>query len=579
MFNDRSVWLHDPWLSIFALSCCAIVGMIFLTCATLLISVVRKLLRQASLRTIHGPPSVSLFSGNLTQMFNHGAAKFHKHLNDTYGRVYRITGFFGASVLVISDTHAVANILVKKDGTFERAPGIVENNRLVWGPGLLAATGAHHRRQRKMLNPIFAPRHLRSLVPLFHRVTRQLVLVLRQLTADEPREIELVDWLGRLSLELLSQGGLGYTFDSFNPNAEEHEFAAAIQEYMPTTSSLYVFQRIAHLLPRWPRFLRLCAFRIPSAKLHNVIRISDIIHKYSVRIFEEKKALLAKGDEDFTRQLSEGKDLISLLMRENEDSADDVRLPDEEIIGQIGTFLFAGTETTAVALSRILLLLAQNSDVQERLRSELNNASVPHTDGELTYEALSELPYLEAVCHETLRVYAPVAFISRAEDVAVPLSRPIETSDGPLSAIFVPQGTDIVIPSNAINRSKDIWGADAEEWKPERFLSPFPDSVAKARIPGVYSNTMTFSAGGSSCMYVFIVSPLLFGVQPDLRHITSGFKFSELEMKVALSHLVRSFRFSPSQAEIVWKYGGITTPAVKGTDTYGPKLPMVVERL
>ncbi|KAI0059736.1 hypothetical protein BV25DRAFT_1828724, partial [Artomyces pyxidatus] len=62
---------------------------------------------------------------------------------------------------------------------------------------------------------------------------------------------------------------------------------------------------------------------------------------------------------------------------------------------------------------------------------------------------------------------------------------------------------------------------------------------------------MTFSAGGSSCMYVFIVSPLLrlFGVQPDLRHTTSGFKFSELEMKVALSHLVRSFRFSPSQAE------------------------------
>ncbi|KAI0059669.1 cytochrome P450 [Artomyces pyxidatus] len=533
--------------------------MAFLFCALLFVVVVHNLFALASLRKIHGPPSASLLSGNFTQMFNHGAAKFHKYLDDTYGRVYRITGFFGASILVISDPHAAANILVKEHSTFVMDPALRESNRLVWGPGLFAAIGEHHRKQRKMLNPVFAPQHLRSLIPLFHRVTNQLELVLRQLTADGPREIELLDWLGRLALELIAQGGLGYTFDSLNLDAGEHEFASALQEYMPTISSLYLWRKITPFLPRWPRFLRFCALRLPNAKVHNVIRISDIIHKHSMQIFKEKKALLAKGDKEFARQLGEGKDIISLLMRESEDAAEDVRLPDEEIIAQIGTFLFAGSETTSVTLSRILLLLAQNPDVQDRLRDELNEA---HTsaDGDMTYEVLSELPYLEAVCHETLRVYAPVAFVNRtcAADVAVPLSQPIETSDGPLSAIFIPQGTDIIIHTTAINRAKDIWGPDAEEWRPERFLSPLPESVAEAHIPGVYSNTMTFSAGGHSCI---------------------GFKFSELEMKVVLFHLVRSFRFSPSQTEIIWKYGGLTTPSLKGSDTFGPKLPMVVETL
>ncbi|KAI0059663.1 hypothetical protein BV25DRAFT_1040753 [Artomyces pyxidatus] len=136
----RSAWLH-PWLTILTVVGGAIVSSAFLVFPVLFVVVVRKLLRQASLRKIRGPPSVSLLSGNFTQMFNHGAAQFHKYLYDTYGRVYRITGFFGSSILVISDAHAAANILVKEHDAFGMDPGFRESNRLVWGPGLLATTG------------------------------------------------------------------------------------------------------------------------------------------------------------------------------------------------------------------------------------------------------------------------------------------------------------------------------------------------------------------------------------------------------------------------------------------------------
>lgn len=44
----------------------------------------------------------------------------------------------------------------------------------------------------------------------------------------------------------------------------------------------------------------------------------------------------------------------------------------------------------------------------------------------------------------------------------------------------------------AVNTSTEIWGADAAQWKPERWMSPLPESVTNARIPGVYSNMFVF---------------------------------------------------------------------------------------
>ena len=67
--------------------------------------------------------------------------------------------------------------------------------------------------------------------------------------------------------------------------------------------------------------------------------------------------------------------------------------------------VFAATDTTSTALSRILWLLAEHQDVQDRLREEL---TVARDGGEkIDYDYLHGLPYLEAVCRETLRLYVP----------------------------------------------------------------------------------------------------------------------------------------------------------------------------
>ena len=74
-----------------------------------------------------------------------------------------------------------------------------------------------------------------------------------------------------------------------------------------------------------------------------------------------------------------------------------------------------------------------------------------------------------------------------------------------ITEIFVPKGTVVISANAAVNRSRSIWGADAREWKPERWLGPLPQTVLDSRIPGVYSNTLTFSGGSRACMCVYSV--------------------------------------------------------------------------
>ena len=71
----------------------------------------------------------------------------------------------------------------------------------------------------------------------------------------------------------------------------------------------------------------------------------------------------------------------------------------------------------------------------------------------------------------------------------MPLSEPIVGKDGNvMKEIFVPAGTELILGIRSINRDKGIWGEDALEFKPERWLSQLPSSVTDARVPGVYSN-------------------------------------------------------------------------------------------
>ncbi|KAK7466375.1 hypothetical protein VKT23_005099 [Stygiomarasmius scandens] len=415
---------------------------------------------------------------------------------------------------------------------------------------------------------------MREMLPLFYEVVDKLQSSLRGKVESGPQEIDMLTWMSRTALELVGISGLGYSFDSMTSEATEHKYSKTIKNLIPAMARL---PALRFYIIRWglkfgtPEFRRLVINLVPIQSVHDVRDMADYMWALSEEIYESKKRALTEGDEAVVNQIGRGKDIMSILMRGNLNATED-KLDEKEIIAQMSTLIFAAMDTTSNALSRVLELLSTHPEIQSKLRQELLDARGGNT--KLSYDDLVELPYLDAVCRETLRLFPSVPMLSRisTQDTVVPLSKPITGVDGSkISELAVAKDTLVFVSSINSNRNPELW-PDALKWKPERWLSPPSEALTNAHIPGVYSNLyvlpsqsaeilklrlsrMTFGAGTRSCI---------------------GFKFSQLEMKAVLSALVSTFEFSPAKGKkISWQMGGIVTPFVEG-DSAHPRLPIVV---
>ncbi|KAA1478305.1 cytochrome P450 [Dentipellis sp. KUC8613] len=516
----------------------------------------RQRVRQAPLRKVRGPPSASWLKGNMWQIYSreHGWG-FHHAILETYGSVLTLHGWLGDTLLYVADPRALHNIVVKDQYIFEETSGFISNNLLNFGPGLLSTLGDHHRQQRKLLNPVFSINHMRYMIPIFQRICGELrdQLTAKVSQGEREVEVEIVHWMTAVALELIGQAGLGYSFECVN-DTSGNEFALAVKTLLPTQFQVMVYRGfIPWIVALVPRPLRtLLAHRGPSRRVRALARINGVMARTSARILAQKKAALALGDEAVVHQVGEGRDIMSVLLKANMAAAEEDRLSEEELLAQMSTLLFAAMDTTSSALSRIVYLLAEHQDVQDRLREELVKAQ--EACGALDYDDLHDLPYLDAVCRETLRLYPPIPFVTRTTraDVILPVGTPLTGTDGrTMREIPIAANTDVIISILGVNRSAAIWGADAHEWRPARWLAPLPESVVEARVPGVYSNTMTFLGGGRACI---------------------GFKFSQLEMKVLLAMLLPAIRFRLSDTKIEWKLSALLYPSIG--DGFKPTMPV-----
>ncbi|KAF9072161.1 cytochrome P450 [Rhodocollybia butyracea] len=491
-----------------------------------------------------GPPSQSWFKGNHEQLFGlKDGWEFHKTLAEQYGPAVQIKGFLGSNQFYTFDLKAMHYILVKEASSFSTLLRL-ETSNLLFGNGLIPTHGEQHRKQRKMLNPVFSIAHMRMMMPIFYDVTDQLEMALLQRVQSEPKEIDILGWMARTALELIGRSGFGYSFDNFIDNAPTHRYSIVIKELFPSLAGLsfadsYILPLGLKLLPTNIRTFIMNL--TPWKTLHDVRDMINYMHKLSVEIYQEKKCALEEGDGAVAS-------LLSILIKENMKADNEDKLEEEELIAQMSTFIFAATDTTSNGLSRILHLLAKNQEIQERMRREITEARKQCQDSRLSYDELVALPYLDAVCRETLRLYPPAPILLRrcTEDIVIPLSRPVRGKNGNnVTQIFLPKGTRTVISVLNTNRSAELWGPDVLEWKPERWLSPLPGSITEAPVPGIYANLMTFGGGSRSCI---------------------GFKFSQLEMKVVISMLIEHFEFSlPSDKGILWQMATVVSPIVEGS--------------
>ncbi|TRM60984.1 cytochrome P450 [Schizophyllum amplum] len=537
----------------------ALLALVILAVSRVIWEILRRFVLRSPLDNIRGPALASLLTGNFQQLYSVDGWGFHNKLATEYGPIVRLTGVLGERQLYVADPKALHNVVVKDQHVYEEHPHFISANTILFGEGLLTTLGDHHKKQRKLMNPVFSTAHMRDMIPIFWDVVGALRSTLEIQTANGPTELDMLHWMGRTALELIGRSGLGYSFDSLTPDEPAHPYAASVKELVPTlfrifTLRVYVLPKVYKIGPAWLR--RAVVNILPSPTLHDLRDKIDLMWKTSNEIYAQKIAALRAGDAAVKKQVGQGKDIISLLIRANMKTDDPCS--EEELLGQMSTLIFAAMDTTSSALSRTVHLLATHPDVQDRLRAEIRAARKEH-GARMSYDQLETLPYLDALCRETLRLYPPIPQLLRKtrKDVVMPFGTSVTGVNGQsLSEVFVPKGTPIIISVINANRSREIWGEDALEWKPERWLAPLPDSVAAAHVPGIYSHLMTFLGGGRACI---------------------GFKFSQLEMKVVLVELLDAFEFKPSQRDVQWRMSNIVSAFVKDQPQKS-QLPIVVSK-
>ena len=161
-----------------------------------------------------------------------------------------------------------------------------------------------------------------------------------------------------------------------------------------------------------------------------------------------------------------------------ESEKDPEKMNDKYLRDIILSFMIAGKDTTAASLSWFLYMLCKNPLVQEKIVQEIRDVTSSHertTDvtgfvESIDEEALDQMQYLHAALSETLRLYPAVPVDTRCA----------ENDDVRPDGYRVKRGDNVYYISYAMGRMSYIWGQDAEEFKPERWLK---DGVFQPESP------------------------------------------------------------------------------------------------
>ncbi|KAH7325283.1 cytochrome P450 [Rhizoctonia solani] len=485
---------------------------------------------------LDGPTPSSFLRGDEALLFTpETSLSIHDELLNRYGSVCRIKGPLGEDRIWIADPRAMSDIVVKGFDDFHEVEGFVAWFALTQGPTIITTTGHKHKTQRK--------------TPTINSIARYLEEIITSKVREgggNTRVVDLYQWMSHVALEMIGQAGMGYSFGVMG--GKKPEYIEAAHQLLPLITEMwYIRPFLPTLMKIGPAgFRRFIVDSLSFGPVDRLKRVTDTMDKTASTVYNQKKSALANGT--LESEVAAGNDIMSMLLKQNEVVPSEDQMTEEEIQAQVNGLLFGGLDTTSAALARILHLLAQYPSVQDRLRAEIREAHGLHGK-ELDYDQLNSLKYLDTVCRESLRLWSPAQLTERVagKDWNLPLKYPVKSKDGRtmISNLHIKKGTHLYLSLGSVNRDKQTWGEDADQFNPSRWLEPLPGSVIDSKIPGVYSNIMTFLGGPRSCI---------------------GVRFSQLEMKVVLSMLISSFRLELGPEEHIWSSAVVVKPYVRYED-------------
>ncbi|KAI9441397.1 cytochrome P450 [Lactarius indigo] len=467
---------------------------------------------------------------------------------ERYGMVTRIKAPLGNDRLWISDPKAIQYVLQTARYNFVKPYAARFALNAATGPGVNGAEGGDsHYRQRRILLPAFGSLESRAQIPVFRECAHELVQEFRNRVDPESHTgIENIpDFLSHAILNALGLAAFNYDFRE--DGDDKAELSASLRDFMAKGFGLP---------SNWKVFFQGVMDHVPQSLLDTMIHLPTSGLAFLRRHVQLSNDIAQKLILSRSPEMVDGKDALSRIVVANRSESERWRLSDDELSPQLATLLGAGYETTVTSLGWILLELATHPDEQHQLRGEVytaRRAAYPSEDINL-----DALPLLNAVIKESLRfdTVVPHLFREAVCDEVVPLSVPIYCKSGDvINELHIPKGTHVIISDIAYHRNKEIWGEDADVWRPSRWL----DGTVKTTGTnvGVWANLISFGAGHRACL---------------------GWRFAVTELQAFLFELIAGLQFELTEkaTRIRRENCLVTLPMVEGEERKGNQLPLKV---
>eukprot|EP00262_Sarcandra_glabra_P012796 TRINITY_DN337_c0_g1_i1.p1 TRINITY_DN337_c0_g1~~TRINITY_DN337_c0_g1_i1.p1 ORF type:complete len:514 (-),score=68.13 TRINITY_DN337_c0_g1_i1:166-1707(-) len=401
---------------------------------------------------------------------------------NNYGKMY-VTWFGTTPRVSIMDLELIKEILSNKFGHFEK-PKSTPLTKLL-ATGLANYEGEKWAKHRRIINPAFHVEKLKGMLPAFSISCSELI---SRWEKSVGCELDVWPDIQNLTGDVISRTAFGSSYEEgrriFQLQKEQAELV------IQAAQSVYI--------PGF-RFL-------PTKKNIRRKEINEEVRGLLRSIIEKREKAIKMGE-------ASNDDLLGMLMESNfkdfheYGNSKNIKMTTEEVIEECKLFYFAGQETTSNLLTWTLILLSMHPSWQLRAREEVLQV---FGERKPDFDGLNHLKIVTMILYEVLRLYPPLVLLARQN-----------YKNMKLGEIPLPPGVQLALPMLLIHHDPELWGKDADEFKPERFS----EGVSKA-------------SEHSGALFPFGGGPRLC--------IGQGFAMLEAKMAVAMILQRFSFELSPS---------------------------------
>lgn len=401
--------------------------------------------------------------GDLLQLVKQemSTGDFYQHLYEKTkeNRFIGIYNFTKPSLLV-NDPELIKQILVR-DFSYFTDRGVYSNEKADPLSGtIFHLSGQRWRTMRAKLTPIFTSGKIKGMWSTMFQSAQNLQKFIQTETVKDSKVFEVRDLMARYATDIISSVGFGLEIDSINkPDEQIREVGRKLFEMTPMNCVRFLGQLF---VPSLFKFLGLKSvdrkveeFFLPLIKENIQFReTNQIVRKDFIQLMVQLRNMgNIKLTDDWTSEVT----------------GNDKRLTLNEVAAQSFVFWAAGFETTSTTMSFCLFELARNPEILQNLQNSIDEILVKH-NGELTYEALQQMTYLDNCIDETLRKYPPLPVLQR---------QCLHSYQVPGSEVTIDPETIVYFPIIGLQRDNDLY-PNPTQFIPERFTDPTYERILKS---------------------------------------------------------------------------------------------------